>query len=54
MNIHKTKIVVFFKDRKPKDVFPNNRMPVETGKEFNYLGVIFSRTGLFLEQKSTI
>lgn len=51
VNICKTKIVVFSKGRQPKYVFSYNGLPIEIVQEFNYLGVIFSRTGSFFKPK---
>lgn len=52
VNICKTKIVVFSKGRQPKYVFSYNGLPIEIVKEFNYFGVIFSRTGSFFKAKN--
>lgn len=54
VNISKTKIVVFSKGRQPKYAFTYNGLPIEIVKEFNYLGVIFSRTGSFFKAKKRL
>lgn len=51
VNISKTKIVIFSKGRQPRNVFTYNGFPVEIVKEFNYLGIIFSRSGSFCKAK---
>lgn len=43
---------LFSKGRQPKYVFSYNGLPIEIVKEFNYLGVIFSRTGSFFKAKN--
>ena len=44
----KTKIVVFSKGRLPINlIFNHNRTNIEIVKDFNYLGIYFSRTGSF-------
>jgi hypothetical protein len=48
VNVDKTKIVVFSKERLPRNlIFNYNGINIEIAKEFNYLGIYFSRTGSF-------
>ena len=48
VNTEKTKIVIFSKGRLPAYDFKINNEALEVVKEFNYLGVTFSRGGSFL------
>lgn len=46
LNANKTKILVFFSnDQSPLPIFFYNGVPLETVKEFKYLGVILTRNG---------
>ena len=46
VNVDKTKIVVFSKGRLPRNlIFNYNGTYIEIVKDFNYLGIYFSRTG---------
>lgn len=48
VNVDKTKIVVFFKERLPRNLHVNhNGTTIDLVKDFNYLGISFSRTGSF-------
>jgi hypothetical protein len=48
VNVDNTRIVVFSKGRLPKNLISNyNGTNIEIVKDFNYLGVYFSRTGSF-------
>ena len=48
VNVDETKIVVFSKGRLPGNlIFNYNVTNVEIVKDFNYLGIYFSRTGSF-------
>ena len=48
VNIDKTKIVIFGSDRTPQNLsFKYNVSEIEVVKNFNYLGIIFSKTGNF-------
>jgi hypothetical protein len=45
VNVDKTKIVAFSKGRLPRNlIFNYNETNIEIVKEFNYLGIFFSRT----------
>ena len=47
-NVYKTKIVVFSKGRRPRNLhFNYNGANIEIVKDFNYLGIYFSWTGSF-------
>jgi hypothetical protein len=48
VNVDNTRIVVFSKGRLPRNLISNyNGTNIEIVKDFNYLGVYFSRTGSF-------
>ena len=48
VNTQKTKVVIFSKGRQPQNLhFTYGDTEIEIVKEFNYLGVLFSRTGHF-------
>jgi hypothetical protein len=48
VNVDKTKIVVFSKERLPRNLhFNHNGTNIDLVKDFNYLGISFSRTGSF-------
>ena len=48
INVDKTKIVVFSKGRLPRNLnFNYNGTNIEIVKDFNYLGIYFSRTESF-------
>ena len=49
VNVDKTKIVVFFLKNDYQEIlfFNYNGINIEIAKEFNYLGIYFSRTGSF-------
>jgi hypothetical protein len=48
VNVDKTKIVVFSKGRLPRNlIFNYNGTNIEIVRDFNYLGIYFSRTGSF-------
>ena len=48
VNIDKTKIVIFGSGRTPQNLsFKYNGSEIEVVKNFNYLGIIFSKTGNF-------
>ena len=48
VNVEKTKIIIFGKGRQPENLhFWLGGNEIEIVKEFNYLGVVFSRTGNF-------
>jgi hypothetical protein len=48
VNIDKTKIVIFGSDRRPQNLsFKYNGSEIEIVKNFDYLGIIFSKTGNF-------
>ena len=50
VNINKTKIVIFSKGRKIKNLqFRFNNIPVEIVNEYKYLGIIMSRNGSYLK-----
>ena len=52
VNVNKTKIIVFSKGPAPKTVFKYDDNVIETVKDFNYLGIIFSRSGSFCKAKA--
>jgi hypothetical protein len=48
VNVDKTKTVVFSKGRLPRNlIFNYNGTNIEIVKDFNYLGIYFSRTESF-------
>ena len=48
VNVDKTKIVVFSKGRQPRNlIFIYSGTNIEIVKDFNYLGIYFSRTESF-------
>lgn len=48
VNVDKTKIVIFSKGRMPVNLqFKYNGKDIEIVKDFNYLGIYFSRSGSF-------
>jgi hypothetical protein len=48
VNVDKTNIVVFSKGRLPRNlIFNYNGTNIEIVKDFNYLGIYFSRIGSF-------
>ena len=48
VNVDKAKLVVFSKGRHPRNlIFNYNGTNIEIVKEFNYLGIYFSRTSMF-------
>lgn len=51
VNVEKTKILVFSKGPKPKNIFYYNNNVVEIVSEFKYLGIVFSRSGSFCKAK---
>ena len=51
VNVNKTKILVFSKGPAPKISFKYNNNVIEIVKDFNYLGIIFSRSGSFCKAK---
>lgn len=51
VNVEKTKILVFSKGPKPKNIFYYNNNVVEIVSEFKYLGTVFSRSGSFCKAK---
>ena len=54
VNVQKSKIVIFSKDRMPQNInFYYDVVELEIVKEFSYLGVLFSRSGNFLKAKKT-
>ena len=54
VNTDKTKIMIFSKGRLPVNLnFKYNGVDIEIVKDFNYLGVVFSRSGAFRTCKKT-
>lgn len=51
VNVEKTKILVFSKGPKPKNIFYYNNNVVEIVSEFKYLGIVFFRSGSFCKAK---
>jgi hypothetical protein len=51
VNVEKTKVLVFSKGPKPKNIFYYNNNVVESVNEFKYLGIVFSRSGSFYKAK---
>ena len=47
VNVNKSKIVVFAKGRQARYNFTLNDSALEVVREYNYLGILFSRTGTF-------
>jgi hypothetical protein len=48
VNVEKSKILVFFRERLPNNLtFTFNEMEIGIVSEFNYLGVLFSKSGNF-------
>lgn len=54
VNVKKTKIVIFLKGPAPKHTFKFSNKVIEIVKEFNYLGILFSRLGSFCNAKKPI
>ena len=55
VNVDNTKIVVFSRERIPINLhFNNNGFNIEIVKDFHYLGISFSRTGIFKVCKKNI
>ena len=54
VNVYKTKIMIFFsKGRMPVNLqFKYNGKDIEIAKDFNYLGIYFSRSGSFKKKKT--
>ena len=52
VNVNKTKILVFSKGSAPKTVFRYDDNVIETVKDFNNLGIIFSTSGSFCKAKT--
>lgn len=53
VNVEKTKIMIFSKGRQPANInFNYNGVEIDIVKDFNYLGVLLSRTGSFKACKS--
>lgn len=51
VNVKKTKVMIFSKGPAPKCSFMYNSDTLEVVKEYNYLGIIFSRSGSFCKAK---
>ena len=51
VNVEKTKVLVFSKGPKPKNIFYYNNNVVESVNDFKYLGIVFSRSGSFCKAK---
>jgi hypothetical protein len=51
VNVEKTKVFVFSKGPKPKNIFYYNNNVVESVNEFKYLGIVFSRSGSSVKPK---
>lgn len=51
VNVKRTKIVIFSKGPAPKHTFNSNDEVIEIVKEFNYLGILYLRSGSFCKGK---
>lgn len=54
VNVNKTKLMVFSKGATWKKTFYYKGEVIENVKEFKYLGIVISRTGLFTKAKKSI
>jgi len=54
VNSSKSKIVIFSSGRQEQTHFTFNNNPIETMKEYKYLGIFFSRSGSFFQAKKHI
>jgi hypothetical protein len=52
--VNKTRIVVLSKGPAPTITFKYNNNVIEVVKDFNYLGIIFSRSGSFCKAKKDL
>ena len=53
VNVDKTKLLIFSKGPMLKTKFYYNNLVIESVRDFKYLGVVFSRTVLFVKRKNT-
>lgn len=51
VNVKKTKVMIFSKGPAPKCSFMYNNDKLEIVKEYNYIGILFSRSGYFCKAK---